>query len=346
MSSEAPPFWWSKADWRSWALSPFSLAYGLVARHRMVHAARAPVDAPVLCVGNLTVGGAGKTPVAMALAAEAARLGRRPGILSRGHGGTFSHPRLVDAKHDSARHVGDEPLLLARVAPVAVSPDRAAAAKLLLEQGCDFLVMDDGFQSARIRIDYALIVVDAVRGLGNGHVIPGGPMRAPLVSQLAYADGILRLGRGDAAEAVVRRAARAGRAVYDARLRPLDGERLAGRRFLAFAGIGNPAKFFDTVSDCGGLLAATRPFGDHHIYSDDDLADLEADARAADAELITTAKDAARLRHGSPAARALLERLDVLEVELAFEPDSVPRLILEATIEVWRRRRFADLGGG
>ncbi|MCV0395373.1 MAG: tetraacyldisaccharide 4'-kinase [Rhizobiaceae bacterium] len=340
MVSEAPPFWWHKPDWRAWGLSPFSLAYGLVARHRMVHAPRLPLDVPVLCVGNLTVGGAGKTPVAMALAAEAASMGRRPGILSRGYGGAFSHPRLVDAEHDLARHVGDEPLLLARAAPVAVSPDRAAAAKLLREQGCDFLIMDDGFQSARIRMDHTLIVIDAARGIGNGHVIPGGPMRAPLIAQLAYADAVLRLGTGDAAELVVRHAARAGRAVYDAALVPRDGERLAGRRFLAFAGIGNPGKFFDSLSDCGGELAVTRAFPDHHFYSDDELADLEATARSADAELITTAKDGVRLRHGSDAAKSLLERLEVLEIELSFELDTTPRWIVEATIEAWRRRRF------
>ena len=110
-----------------------------------------------------------------------------PGFLSRGFGGNFPVPHVVDLHHDSARHVGDEPLLLAEHAPVAVTPDRAAGAKLLASRGCDFLIMDDGFQSARIHMDYALLVVDGRRGVGNGHVIPGGPVRAPLVHQMRFA---------------------------------------------------------------------------------------------------------------------------------------------------------------
>ena len=211
MISEAPPFWWKKADWRPFLLYPFSAAYGAVARRRLIRAPREKVGAPVLCVGNLTVGGSGKTPVAIALAKRARKMGLVPGIVSRGHGGMVTHAHLVDPGHDSARHVGDEPLLLARAAAVAVTADRAAAARLLIEHGCDFIIMDDGFQSARIAMDYALIVVDARRGIGNGHVIPGGPMRAPLVAQMSHADGVLKLGEGDGAERVVRQAARAGR---------------------------------------------------------------------------------------------------------------------------------------
>jgi tetraacyldisaccharide 4'-kinase len=125
----------------------------MVASYRLAHARREPCALPVLCIGNFTVGGTGKTPVAIALAKQAAGMGLRPGFLSRGHGGSFSHPRLVDADHDSAAHVGDEPLLLAMHAPVAVTPNRAAGARLLLDHGCDFIIMDDGFQSARSHID-------------------------------------------------------------------------------------------------------------------------------------------------------------------------------------------------
>ncbi len=132
----------------------------------MKSARREKIDAPVLCVGNFTVGGTGKTPIAIALAKQARRMHLVPGFLSRGHGGSLSEPHVVDSGHDSAKHVGDEPLLLAEHAPVAVSPNRAAGARLLIERGCNFLIMDDGFQSARIHIDYALVVVDARFGLG------------------------------------------------------------------------------------------------------------------------------------------------------------------------------------
>jgi tetraacyldisaccharide 4'-kinase len=339
MASEAPPFWWEKSDWRAYALYPLSTIYGAVARRRMNFAKREKIERPVLCIGNLTVGGAGKTPVAIGLAMTAAKLQLKPGFLSRGHGGSFTEPRLVDAHHDGARHVGDEPLLLAEHAPVAVTPNRAAGARMLIDKGCDFLIMDDGFQSARIHIDFALLVIDARRGIGNGHVIPGGPMRAPLRDQLRLADAILKMGEGSAADPVIRHAARAAKPIFEAAARPRDGSEVAGKRLLAFAGIGNPEKFYDTVAEAGGTVALTRSFGDHHFYSDDDLIDLASTARSAELDLVTTAKDAARLRHGSPAARALLERTHVLEIDAEFEPESAPERIIEETLKKWRDRR-------
>ncbi|TIW80421.1 MAG: tetraacyldisaccharide 4'-kinase, partial [Mesorhizobium sp.] len=221
MATEAPPFWWEEPDWKVLALSPLSAVYALAAGRGMRRARREKIDAPVLCVGNFTVGGTGKTPVAIALAQQARRMQLKPGFLSRGHGGSFAEPHVVDISHDSARHVGDEPLLLAEHAPVAVTPNRAAGARLLLEKhGCDFLIMDDGFQSARIHIDYALVVVDARYGIGNGRVIPGGPLRAKIVDQLVFTSGLLKMGEGTAADAVVRRAARAGRPIFEAHTEP------------------------------------------------------------------------------------------------------------------------------
>lgn len=336
MASEAPPFWWNKPDWRAYALSPLSALYGLVASRRMVTARRERFDLPVLCVGNFTVGGSGKTPVAISLARQARQIGLSPGFLSRGHGGSFGRPHIVDAHHDSAKHVGDEPLLLAEYAPVAVTPSRAAGAKLLVEQGCDFLIMDDGFQSAHIHIDYALLVVDARYGVGNGHVIPGGPLRAPLLAQLRFADAVLKMGEGTAADHIVRKASRAGKPVYEAVVRPRNELAFAGRRFLAFAGIGHPDKFFDTLKRAGGIVELARSFGDHHVYAEDELNDLIAAARAGGLELVTTAKDAARLRHGAP--QAFLDQLNVLEIDAVFELDRAPGRIIEETLAVWRRR--------
>lgn len=341
MASEAPPFWWEKPDWRALALSPLSLAYAAIARRQLKRARREKVAAPVLCVGNFTVGGSGKTPVAIALVEQAKRMGLQPGILSRGHGGSFSaEPHVVDEKHDAAKHVGDEPLLLAEHAPVAVSPNRAAGAALLIERrGCDFLVMDDGFQSARIHMDHALMVVDARYGLGNGQVIPGGPLRARIADQLLYADAILKMGEGTAADVLVRRAARAGKPVFEARVRPRDAAAFAGRRFLAFAGIGHPDKFFDSVGQAGGTVVVRRPFPDHHVYAPDELADLAGAARKAGLALVTTAKDAARLRHGAVPA-GFADMLDVLEIETVFDPEHAPQRIVEETLAAWRRRKL------
>ena len=345
MASEAPPFWWEKADWRAYALWPLSLAYGLVAGRRMKSARREKIDVPVLCVGNFTVGGSGKTPVAIALVEQAKRMQLSPGFLSRGHGGSFAQPHIVDPAHDSARYVGDEPLLLAEHAPVAVTADRAAGARLLIEKcGCNFIIMDDGFQSARIHIDFALVVVDARYGIGNGHVIPGGPLRAPLRDQLLFADALLKMGEGTAADAVIRRAAKAGKPIFDARTCPLAGQRLAANRYLAFAGIGHPEKFFASVEEAGGSVAIGRAFPDHHYYAADELAELAETARKEGLSLITTAKDAARLRHGAPAD--LLDQLQVLHVGAVFDLDHVRHRIVQETLDAWRRRRLAALEKG
>ncbi|HEY4193740.1 MAG TPA: tetraacyldisaccharide 4'-kinase [Mesorhizobium sp.] len=340
MASEAPPFWWQKPDWRAYLLSPLSLAYGAVAGRRMKTAKREKIDAPVLCIGNFTVGGTGKTPVAIALAQRAKQMGLKPGILSRGHGGSFGEPHVVDAQHDGARHVGDEPLLLAAHAPVAVTPDRAAGARILLEKhGCDFLIMDDGFQSARIHIDYALVVIDARHGLGNGHVIPGGPLRARISDQLPFTDAVLKMGDGEAADALVRKAARGGKPIFEARAEPRDKKMFAGKHLLAFAGIGHPDKFFATLVEAGGIVEAARPFPDHHFYAGDELAELAETAKVAGLELVTTAKDAMRLRHDHAPA-GFLDRLSVLEIDAVFEADQIPDRIVEQTLEAWRRRRL------
>ncbi|KQZ99531.1 tetraacyldisaccharide 4'-kinase [Mesorhizobium sp. Root157] len=340
MASEAPPFWWEKPDWRAFALSPLSFTYGFVAGRRMHTAKREKIAAPVLCVGNFTVGGTGKTPVSIALARHAKRMQLKPGILSRGHGGGFSSSHIVDPQHDSAKHVGDEPLLLAEHAPVVVTPNRAVGARLLIEKhGCDFLIMDDGFQSARIHIDYALVVVDARYGLGNGRVIPAGPLRARVVDQLVYTSALLKMGEGTAADGVVRQAARAGKPIFEARTRPRGRKAFAGKRFLAFAGIGHPDKFFDTVAETGGTVVLSRSFPDHHVYGEDELAELLKTARANDVRLITTAKDAARLRHGA-APGEFLEMLDVLEIDTVFEQEDAPVRVINETLEAWRLRRL------
>lgn len=338
MLSEAPPFWWQPADWRARLLAPAAAVYAAVSDRRMRAAPRRRVDLPVLCVGNLTVGGSGKTPVSIALAGEARRQGLQPGFLSRGHGGQARQAHLVDPEHDSPRHVGDEPLLLARHAPVAVTADREAGARLLAGRGCTLLIMDDGFQSARLHMDFALLVVDARHGIGNGYVIPAGPLRASLGAQLRLCHGVLRMGEGEGAEAVVRAAARAAKPIYAARAVPVDPARFAGRRLLAFAGIGNPDRFFDTLRATGARVEAVRPFPDHHPYTDEDLAQLADDAAAARLELATTAKDAVRLRD-RPAPVAFMSGLDVLEIEARFEDRSMAERIVAETLAAWRRRR-------
>ncbi|MEZ5809998.1 MAG: tetraacyldisaccharide 4'-kinase [Rhizobiaceae bacterium] len=341
MTAEAPPFWWRQHDWRAYLLYPVSAVYGAVARSRMDMARPPEAGIPVLCIGNLTVGGAGKTPMAIAMAKAARKLGHKPGFLTRGHGRGLTHPRLADPKSDTAWHSGDEALLLAANAPTAVATNRKAGVELLIGEGCDFAIMDDGFQSVRLRYDFALIVVDAHRGIGNGHVIPGGPLRAPLKAQIRRASAIVTMGQGNAADPIIRQASRAGKPVHSADVRVINPRKFAGRRFFAFAGIGNPQKFFDTLEACGGQVVAVREFGDHHAYSDPEITEMARAAGNASLELITTEKDAARFVNGNTAATKFLSMLDVLKIDAEFDPPELAERIVTETVENFRLRRFS-----
>lgn len=253
MVSEAPPFWWTKADWRAYALWPFSWVYGRIAGMRMDRARRATSAVPLICIGNFTVGGAGKTPTAIAIARAARARGLKPAFLSRGYGGSLDVTTVVDPEHHRARDVGDEPLLLAREALTVICRRRVDGARKLAAEGADIIIMDDGFQSARLVFDFALLVVDSGRGIGNGHLVPSGPVRAPIGNQLRHANALLKLGHGSAADPLVRRAARAGKPVYVAETVRTDARSLDGVKVLAWAGIADPEKFFKTVRETGAV---------------------------------------------------------------------------------------------
>ena len=340
MGGEAPGFWWREPAWQALLLSPFALAYGAAARWKLDHGERADAGIPVLCIGNFTVGGGGKTPTALALGRAAIAMGHRPGFLSRGHGGAVTVPTLVDPARHGAHAVGDEPMLLAGLAPTAVAVDRKRGAALLRAAGCDLILMDDGFQSARMRTDYAVLVIDAGRGLGNARVIPAGPLRAPLVDQVRHADALLVIGSGSAGDAAIRSTARGGKPVFEAHLVPDAPERLAGRRLFAFAGIADPGKFYRSLAALGAEPVATRDFPDHHPFADEEIAELDAAARRDGLQLATTRKDAVRLAGGGAAAREFIERVAVLDVALEFAEGSTPERFIRETMEAFRRRQY------
>lgn len=342
MVSEAPPFWWTKADWRAWGLAPISLIYGWVAGRRMRRARRASVPVPVICVGNFTVGGAGKTPTAIAIARAAKAKGLKPGFLSRGYGGTLDVTTVVDPGHHRAEAVGDEALLLCRETLTVISRTRVDGAMKLVEEGADLIIMDDGFQSARLTLDFALVVVDTIRGIGNGHLVPGGPVRAPIAEQMRQLSAILKVGNGEAADRLVRQAARAGKQIYVATLAPRRNEDIAGKHLLAFAGIADPQKFYRTTRELGGLIMQTRDFPDHHYFTEDEISDLLDDAAKEDLTLVTTAKDAVRLagHHGRTAE--LRQKASVVEVDMAFDDAHAPQKIIETAITNFRERRIRE----
>ncbi|GGD99644.1 tetraacyldisaccharide 4'-kinase [Aureimonas endophytica] len=340
MAGETPGFWWREAGWQAKLLGPAAALYGTVAARRLDRGERAETGLPVLCVGNFTIGGGGKTPTAIALAGAARAEGLVPGFVSRGHGGTAREAVLVDLHHHHAGLVGDEPMLLARHAPTAVAVDRKRAAALLAAQGVDFLIMDDGFQSARLAVDFALIVIDAGRGLGNARVLPAGPLRAPLGPQIRHADALLVIGKGSAGDGAIRRTAKGGKPVHEAVLRAETVEHLRGRRLFAFAGIADPGKFYRTIRELGLDLAGRRDFPDHHPFTLEDMADLREEAARAGARLVTTEKDAVRLEARGAEGRAFRAEIEVLGVALAFEPAGLGRRFVRETLAAFKRRRL------
>jgi tetraacyldisaccharide 4'-kinase len=291
-----PAFWWHPAGWRSALLSPVAAVYGIVAAARMARPG-ASAGVPVVCIGNLTVGGAGKTPAAIAVAQWLAAAGRHPFLLSRGYRGRLAGPVRVDRARHTADEVGDEPLLLARAAPTMVSRDRRAGAEAAREAGADVIVMDDGFQNPEIEKDLSILAIDGRRGIGNGRVLPAGPLRASLAVQLARAQAVLLIGEGEGCEAVAAQARRRGLPVFHGRLEP-DAATLAGLRsrpVLAFAGIADPDKFFATLRAGGVEVRAAVPFPDHHRYRRRDAVALAERASREGLSLVTTEKDLARL---------------------------------------------------
>jgi tetraacyldisaccharide 4'-kinase len=345
MVSEAPPFWWTKAGWQAIALSPFSFVYGKVAGRRMARAQRASVPVPVICIGNFTVGGAGKTPTAIAMARAAIAKGLKPGFLSRGYGGSLDVTTMVDVAHHRATDVGDEPLLLVREAMTAISRRRVEGARLLVENGADLIIMDDGFQSARLTLDYALVVVDAMRGIGNGHLVPAGPVRAPIPGQMRQLSAILKVGTGHAADHMVRLAARAGKGVFVAAITPNIPENFKGRRVLAYAGIADPEKFYRTVRGLGAEIVKQVSFADHHHFEADEITDLLETATREKLLLVTTSKDAVRLAGYHGRAGELLAESLVIEVEMLFDDPHAASSMIDAAIEHCRLRLLRETSG-
>lgn len=304
----APEFW-RRDGALPRLLAPLGALYGWAAARRLERAEAYRPAVPVICVGNIVAGGAGKTPVCLALIERLKARGRHPHALTRGYGGTEAGPRLVDPLRHSAARVGDEALLLAGAAPTWVARWRPDGAQAAAQMGCDILVMDDGFQNGSIAKDLSLVVVDGTYGFGNCRVMPAGPCRESVAAGLARADAVVLVGPGKAGLPLPD-----GLPVLHARMVPgPEAAGLSGRTVLAFAGIGRPAKFFTTLEECGARIAAARSFPDHHPYGRAEIAALLDEAERLGAVPVTTAKDAVKL------PGELRSRLTVLTVALEWE---------------------------
>ena len=289
----APDFWFKSGDWRAALLRPIAALYGAIAGFRMNQSGfRAPL--PVICIGNFTAGGAGKTPTAIAIATMLIEMGETPVFLTRGYGGSIDGPHIVDSLRDDAAAVGDEALLLARVAPVVKSTDRVKGALCASTLG-SVIVMDDGLQNPSLTKDFSIAVVDGETGIGNGLCIPAGPLRAPLAAQQRRTDAILIMGAGTPDEQLTQTLS--PRPFWHAQLVP-DAAMLSalrGQKIFAFAGIGRPEKFFAMLAQEGLSIAESRAFADHAPYRKDMLSAIAQQCQREGLVPVTTEKDAVRI---------------------------------------------------
>jgi tetraacyldisaccharide 4'-kinase len=294
----APEFWQSRGLLAA-LLSPLGALYGASVAFKARHGKPYDPGMTVICVGNLTAGGSGKTPIAIAIAQALRARGRKPFFLTRGYGGSARGPVMVARAH-GASLMGDEALLLVRTAPTIVARDRAAGARLAAEKGADVLVLDDGHQNFALRKSLSLVVVDAQTGFGNGLMIPAGPLRESVVQGLSRADAVILVGDGNPdLQGYSGPVLRAHLAV--------ETNALAGKSVFAFAGIGRPEKFIASLEDGGAEVTGSCFFADHHPYTDDEVVQLKA--IAGDTMLVTTEKDFVRLsvaqREGIRAVKAV-----------------------------------------
>ena len=315
----APEFWTSPkpgAAMIATLLSPLGTLYGLSVRAEAALAQPYRTKARVVCVGNLTAGGSGKTPIAITLGTMLAARGYKVFYLTRGYRGRLTGPVEVDPTQHTSVDVGDEPLLLASHAPVIVARNRAEGGRLADSRGADIIVMDDGLQNFQLAKDLSLVVIDAEAGFGNGRLIPAGPLREPVAQGLARADGVILVGNGENVLPT------SSAPLMRAHLVPERPESWHGRKVFAFAGIGRPEKFFETLRCLGAEIADTRVFPDHHRYTLAELAMLRKDAEDERARLVTTEKDFVRLN------MAERDGILALPVRAAFTNDvSLARLL-------------------
>ena len=344
------PSWWygGEHDRLVSLLRPAGALYGWIAQRRFERATPYRSTLPVICVGNFTAGGTGKTPLALRLADELVRLGERPAFLTRGYGGRIKGPHWVAAGHDTADDVGDEALLLAERTPALVSADRRAGAVEIEASGRhSVIIMDDGLQNPLLAKDLTIAVVDGHRGLGNGEVLPAGPLRAPFAFQLGLVDAVVVNSppslTGPQSGITGWLKERFPGPVLETSARPVENvEWLKGARVVAYAGIGHPQRFFSLLAELGAVVQAAVPLPDHHRFTEADAAQILQMARMRNATLITTSKDLARLGAKAGALGELARESRVLPIELAFGEREASRLTALVTAMLAARRAAAD----
>lgn len=286
----APAFWF-RDGWLARSLAPLSLLTRRMTARRVARPGW-QATVPVICCGNVTVGGAGKTTVVLDLAQRLSARGRVVHVLLRGYGGSVRGPHRVTAD-DTAARVGDEALLLARVAPVWVGADRGASARQAVAAGAEVLLLDDGLQNPSLRKDVSLLVIDGLTGFGNGRPLPAGPLREPVIAAAARCAAAVLI--GEDRSGALRQLPPSLPVLRADLVQGPEVAALRGRRVLAFAGIAVPEKFFAGLQAEGVTVVGRRPFPDHHPYTAAEIDALRTEARRLDALPVTTPKDAVRI---------------------------------------------------
>lgn len=323
-------------------MTPASWVVDRIAARRLDNASPYTSTLPVVCVGNLTAGGAGKTPLSLLIASLIAE--RKPAFLTRGYRGRLHGPHQVEPQKDAAADVGDEALLLARRGPTVVSRQRAEGARLIERLGCGAIIMDDGMQNRQVLPSLTLVVVDGSRGIGNGAVIPAGPLRLSVERQLRLADAIVINGGSKRLPSIESMKAQFKGPVLEADIVPDgDTEFLRGLPFVAFAGIGSPARFFATARRAGAVLRAEVAFGDHHALSERQAESLLKQAATHSAGLLTTEKDWVRLAGLDGARGELRKRSEFLPVKTVMEAADLARLEALLSLALAKHRRPEEL---
>lgn len=315
---KAPQFWYRPASLLAQFMAPLGYIYFAGSVVRSLLARRYKASIPMICVGNVVAGGSGKTPTALALAALLQKNGKKPAFVTRGYGGAQKGPLRVDGAHHSSIDVGDEAMLLLRQAPAWIGRNRVKAIREA-ERFASHIILDDGLQNPHIRPDLSLLVIDATAGFGNGRMIPAGPLREPLQQALKRVQAIVAIGDGKIESF--------GKPVFRAHLKPNIPENFPqDAKFLAFAGIGRPQKFYEVCRGAKLNLVATEDFADHHRFRLGELETLEKKARSLGAKLLTTEKDYVRLPD------SFRKRVTTFPVQLVFEDaEAVEKLLLSIT---------------
>lgn len=321
MPFKPPKFWYEPSNIFGSFMEPVSWLYQLGAGIHQKISLPHSVSVPVISIGNFVLGGAGKTPVTMALADHLKSMGKTPHIISGGYGGNLKGPILVDPKQHHFLQVGDEPLLLSHVAPTWVSKNRATAARLAIQSGADILLLDDGHQNYTLKKDLCLMVVSAGQGFGNGRIFPAGPLRQSIRSGLKTTSAIIFIGPAQAAPLPPELDPSCP--VIRATLTPLNPHPC---EVIGFAGIGYPEKFRQTLEEAGYRVKDFISFPDHHPYTNEDIQKLKAKAHGAEASLITTEKDFMRI--------SVFHRQDILRlpVQLVFQQEDALMNILKRSL--------------